>query len=100
MRFVTIEIRPHGAATRQFFDCWGMTFYFRECRARRQSKLFGEDVKDAGETNQRRKFRDRARREVLQVEFALRGRHAADLTTMPKSVPPASAGGVKNPLSS
>ena len=45
--------------------------------------MLGEDVEDAGETNQRRKFRDTAARKFAQIEFALLlcRRHRADLTT-------------------
>src|SRR5712692_11946603 len=54
--------------------------------ARRQAKLFGEDVEDAGETNERRIFSYRAGRKLAQIELALfRWRHAWDLTTKTRS---------------
>jgi len=69
--------------------------------------LFGEDIEDASETNERGVFRHRSGREILKLEFAFfRRRHARNLTTwnevsttcssrwvISRIDPPANAGG-------
>jgi hypothetical protein len=53
-----------------------VAFDFRKCRARREAQLLGEDVEDAGETDQRGVFGDCAAGKVGQIKLALGiGRH-------------------------
>ena len=83
MLLFTVEVRPHRAPAGQFFNRRRVTFDFGKGRARGQAQLLGEDIKDAGETNQRRVFGDGSARELAEIEFALFRRcgHRANLTT-------------------
>src|ERR1044072_7936964 len=55
-----VEVRPHRLGVDQLFDCRRVSFDFRKGGARRLSELLGEDVEDAGQTNERGVFRDGA----------------------------------------
>src|SRR5262249_12840306 len=82
MFFVAVEIGSRSAAAGQFFGGGRVAFDFGEGRTRSQTQLFGEDVENAGETNQRREFRDRSGREISKVNLALFARcHGAVFTT-------------------
>src|SRR5712692_12117351 len=86
MLLFAVEVRTHRAPAGQFCNRRGVAFDFRKSGARRQAKLFGEDVEDAGKTNERRVFTYRAGRKLAQIELALfRWRHAWDLTTKTRS---------------
>jgi hypothetical protein len=59
-----------------------VSFDLGKRRARRQAELFGEDVKDAGETNERGVFSDGPGGKITEVNLTLCGRHHwQDLTT-------------------
>ena len=64
MLFFAVEVRTHRGAAGQLCNRRRVAFDFRKGCARREIKLFGEDVEDAGETNERRVFSDRARRKL------------------------------------
>lgn len=82
MFLFAVEVGPHRTATRQLFDGRRMPFDFRERGARRQPKLLGEDIEDAGKTHQRGEFSHGTGREIAQVYFALfGGRHGGNLIT-------------------
>jgi hypothetical protein len=80
MLLSTVKVRPHRFATGQFINGRRVPLDFGESCARRETELFGKNFKDTGETDQRREFRDRARRKVFEIDFAFgRGRHAAQI---------------------
>ena len=54
----------------QFFDAWGISLDFRVCSARCKAELSRKDVEDASEADGCGVFRDRARCEGSEVEFA------------------------------
>jgi hypothetical protein len=64
-----------------------VTFDFRKSCPWRQAKLFGEDVEDAGETDERGKFRDGAARKILKIKLAAL-QHEKFLTTRVTPLPP------------
>src|SRR6266446_4847753 len=80
---VAVKVRPHRAAAGQFFNRWSVALDFGKRRARRQAELPGEDVENAGETNERSVFSDAAAGKFAEVKLALllARRHDGDLTT-------------------
>ena len=76
MFLFAVKVRPNRIAAGQLFDRGRVSLDFRKCSARRQAELFGEDVKDAGQTNQRGVFSDGAAGKGGEINFAFRiGRH-------------------------
>src|SRR5687767_14193937 len=67
--FFAVEKRAHRFTRRQLFDGRAVTLDLGICGAWRESDLFSEDVEDAGETNKRRVFSDRAGRKFAEIWY-------------------------------
>ena len=66
MFLFAVEKRTNRFSRSQFFDSRTVTFDFGIRRARSETDLFGEDVEDAGETDERRVLGNGARRKVTE----------------------------------
>ena len=67
MFLVAVEERTNSFSRSQFFNSWTITFDFGVSRARCETDLLGEDIENAGKTNERGVFSNCSWREVAEV---------------------------------